>query len=237
MKKSLLTLLVALTTMVAQAQYKVGDIYNKGGVKGMVVVVDESGQHGLLLSLDESDKDWTADKALNLETAAFHEDDGAKNMDAIAKYIAENNKSWADFPVFAWARSLGEGWYIPAKEELLQVWTNLNGGDLKLDKKSKKTWKTYNKGMKSAKGDALFTKLSVIESGMNHVLMGMISSSESDGGKIWAVGVVGRLCIIDALPAPNAKIEADEIDKNNHSVTANMLSVRRKFATRAVHKF
>ncbi len=237
MKKIFLTLFVALMTLVAQAQYKVGDIYNNGGVKGMVVVVDESGQHGLLISLEESDEDWTKDESLNLETTAFHEDDGSKNMEAISKYITENNKAWTDFPVFAWARSMGEGWYIPAKEELVQIWTNLNGGDLKLNKKSKKTWKKFNKIMKKAKGDPLFTSLGVMMSGFNHVLMGMISSSESDGGKIWVIAAVGKICIIDALASPNANIETIEIDKNEQSYTKNAFSVRLKFATRAVHKF
>lgn len=237
MKRTILLSLVASLAIFAQAQYKVGDIYNKNGIKGMVVVVDETGKHGLLLSLAESEADWTSDNDLNLETSAFYEDDGMKNMEAIAKYIQDKNKSWNDFPVFNWARSLGKGWYIPAKNELLAIWTNLNGGDLKLNKKSKKTWKEYNKAIKKADGDALFTKLSVMESGMNHVLMGMISSTESEGGKIWAINALGSRCIIDALAAPNATIEASELEKNNHSETKNVLTVRRKFASRAVYKF
>lgn len=237
MKKIILSSLLCVISMCLHAQYKVGDIYNKGGVKGMVVVVDDSGKHGLLLSLSESEADWTISEDLNLETSAFHEDDGMKNMQAIATYIQQNNKSWLDFPVFNWARSLGAGWYIPSKQELLEIWTNLNGGDLKLNKKSKKSWKKYNNAIKKANGDALFTKLSVMESGFNHVLMGMISSTESDGGKVWVVNALGRLCIIDALASPNATIEATELDKNDHSETRNALAVRRKFASRAVYKF
>lgn len=77
--KKLLLLLVAMTTFLsAYAQYKVGDIYNANGLKGLVVDVDASGKHGLLLSLEESDKDWIEDEALAMETNAFHEDDGMK---------------------------------------------------------------------------------------------------------------------------------------------------------------
>jgi hypothetical protein len=65
----------------------------------------------------------------------------------------------------------------------------------------------------------------------------MISSTECEGGNIWAINAVGKLIIMDALPAPNAAIEISELKKNNHSETKNALSVRRKFNTRAVHKF
>ena len=237
MKKILFSMAFGLLPITVWAQYEVGDIYNSNGVKGMVVTVDDSGQHGLLISLKESEEDWTKDDDLNLVTSAFYEDDGEKNMQAIETFISENGKKWSDFPVFKWARSLGDGWYIPAKDELVKIWTNLNGGDLKLDKKSKSSWKSFNKIIKKAKGDDFYTKLSPMESGLNHVLMGMISSTECEGGNIGGIDAVGRLVIMDALPSPNATIEISELKKNNHSETKNALSVRRKFNTRAVHKF
>lgn len=108
MKKILLMMIVAVIgTISANAQFKIGDIYNQSNLKGLVVDVDASGKHGLILSLSESDKDWLADKSLELETNAFFEDDGMKNMEAIAKYVSEKNLSWEKFPLFAWARSLG----------------------------------------------------------------------------------------------------------------------------------
>ena len=69
--KKLLLLVVAMTAILsAYAQYKVGDIYNANGLKGLVVDVDASGKHGLILSLEESDKDWIEDETLALETNA-----------------------------------------------------------------------------------------------------------------------------------------------------------------------
>ena len=39
--------------------YKVGDLYTKGFVKGIVVSVDETGEHGLLVSLNQCEEVWS----------------------------------------------------------------------------------------------------------------------------------------------------------------------------------
>jgi len=37
---------------------RIGDIYNRDGLKGIVVYVDNSGIHGLIMSLDEASLNW-----------------------------------------------------------------------------------------------------------------------------------------------------------------------------------
>ena len=37
---------------------RIGDIYNRDGLKGVVVYVDDSGVHGLIMSLDEAFLNW-----------------------------------------------------------------------------------------------------------------------------------------------------------------------------------
>ena len=236
MKKLFFLLSFILISLSTYAQYKVGDYYNSNGVEGMVVVVDESGKHGLVISLHDSKADWTCDKSLNFETNAFHEDDGEKNMKAIEAYIAETGKDWNYFPVFSWARSLGDGWYIPAKDELAKIWTNLNGGDLKLNKKSKKWWKAYNKSIKKSGGEDFYIR-NASGMGVGQMLCGMISSTESEGGKVWVICPKGNRIGMNALMPPNAPIEIYEIEKNNHSYTKDILSVTYSFRSRAVHKF
>mgnify|MGYP000090003052 CR=1 FL=1 len=54
--------------------------------------------------------------------------DGVANMEKVAQYIAANNLSWDDFPAFKWCRDKGEGWYLPAIDELLTIGHNYNGG-------------------------------------------------------------------------------------------------------------
>lgn len=112
----------------ASTTYKVGDMYNQNGVKGVVVKVDATGQHGVIMSLEGSKEKWTSDKKFDFETNAFYEDDGQKNMEVIAKYVESGKASWSDFPVLNWARSLGEGWYIPSKNEAAEIWKNMSGG-------------------------------------------------------------------------------------------------------------
>lgn len=238
MKKFLL-LVVAMTTMLsAYAQYKVGDIYNVGGLKGLVVNVDASGKHGLILSLEESDKDWIEDEALAMETNAFHEDDGMKNMLAIEKYINENGKSWDSFPLFAWARSLGEGWYIPAREELLTIWTNLNGGNLDFNKKANKLWKAHNKVVEKNGGDELHCS-NTSTMGFK-MLCGMISSTEAEGGKVYVINTEkGKNLTNHPMGAPNVKIIEYQIGKKAHRSEGDPLGMKRvlHFDARAVHKF
>lgn len=154
MKKALFIIGILFSfILAANAKYKVGEIYDKDGVKGMVVVVDESGEHGLLLSLRGSDNRWCKG---DVKTAvnAISEDDGAQNMAAVEKYINKKNLSWNLFPLFKWAKEeLGEGWYIPSKNELLAVAESLNGGSL--DKYNQKSWKNFDKIIKKAKGKGL----------------------------------------------------------------------------------
>lgn len=239
MKKIFVMMIVALMGAISSnAQFKVGDIYNSNGLKGLVVDVDASGNHGLLLSLKECDKDWLADKSLEMETNAFYEDDGMKNMEAIAKYITENNLSWDKFPLFAWARSLGEGWYIPSRNELNTIWKNLNGGNLDFNKKGCKLWKTYDKAVKKAGGDSFFCRNF---STMGFKMMtGMISSTEAEGGKVYTINTEkGKNLVNHPFGAPNVKIVEYQLKKNAHRSEGDALGAKRvlHFDARAVHKF
>ena len=65
MKHVLMIIIAILGCAVANAQYKVGDIYNNDGIKGIVVKVDNSGQHGLIMSLTNSVVSGITTKRLN----------------------------------------------------------------------------------------------------------------------------------------------------------------------------
>lgn len=180
--KKIYLVLFALVAVICSvnAQYKVGDIYDKDGVKGMVVTVDDSGEHGLLLSLRGTDDRWCKG---DIKTAigAVDENDGAVNLETVKNYIASKGLSIDDFPLFKWVEELGEGWYIPSKNELLAIAENLNGGSL--DKYNQKSLKQYDKILKKNDGKG------IILNGMakSNDFLSMDSSTECAGNMIYAL--------------------------------------------------
>ena len=99
------------------SRYNVGDYYNNNGKQGIVFWVDETGQHGKIVSLTESPSNlqWTSDEQeLKCLIGANDENNGANNMAKVKQISGWESK----YPIFKWCADLGEGWYIPAIEEL-----------------------------------------------------------------------------------------------------------------------
>lgn len=96
--------------------WAVGDYYEVGNVKGVVVWVDESKEHGKIISLDEKVDIWATG---GYNTGAKSEEDGKGNTDKVKDINAELSA----FPAFKWCVAHGEGWYFPA---ILEVYYFLN---------------------------------------------------------------------------------------------------------------
>ena len=97
--------------------YKVGDYYNENGKEGVVFWVDETGRHGKIVSLTESISplSWSSDKYEQKRwIGANDKGDGTKNMAVIMQITDWKMK----YPAFKWCADLGEGWYLPANDEL-----------------------------------------------------------------------------------------------------------------------
>ena len=97
--------------------YKVGDYYDDGKKQGVVFWVDASGEHGKIVSLTESKTElqWTSDKTEQKRLiGADDEENGANNMAKVRQIPDWQSK----YPAFKWCDDLGEGWYLPAIEEL-----------------------------------------------------------------------------------------------------------------------
>ena len=119
----------ALPVQYELKRYAVGDYYDFNGVKGVVCKVTEDGLHGMVVSLDEVMIPWSVFRKPDLRTVgAVDRTDGWVNMQTVARYIAQNGLSWDDFPAFKWCREQGEGWYLPAIDEVLAIGNNFNGG-------------------------------------------------------------------------------------------------------------
>ena len=97
--------------------YKVGDYYNENGKKGVVFYIEASGTHGKIVSLTESGNalQWLSNEIEQTKLiGANSETDGAYNMSVVKKISNWQSK----YPAFKWCADLGEGWYLPAIEEL-----------------------------------------------------------------------------------------------------------------------
>lgn len=96
--------------------WAVGDYYEVGNVKGVVVWVDESKEHGKIISLDEKVDIWATG---GYNTGAKSEEDCKGNTDKVKDINAELSA----FPAFKWCVAHGEGWYFPA---IMEVYYFLN---------------------------------------------------------------------------------------------------------------
>jgi hypothetical protein len=106
--------------------YKVGDYYDDGKKQGVVFEVTADGKHGKIVSLTESadvlklavDKDFggffNRDNPTKKRIGANDKYDGANNMSKVKQIDGWREK----YPAFAWCADLGEGWYLPAIDEL-----------------------------------------------------------------------------------------------------------------------
>lgn len=107
--------------------YSLGELFDEGGVRGIVIQVSEDGWHGLLLSLAEGKAEWGFINENPLKEKGFasgstDNENGWKNMQAIRELIANTDLLWSNLPAFSWCKDLGPGWYLPARKELECIW-------------------------------------------------------------------------------------------------------------------
>ena len=257
MKKLFLSMMaVVASALIADAQtYKVGDLYDVNGVKGIVFRVDDSGQHGLIMSLDDCGDSWCVTKlnkkdakheSIPTDTEAFDENDGAKNMEEIEKYINETGISWDYFPLMKWAKELGEGWYIPSKNELWDIIKFVNVGETEAMEMD--TLRALDKRIKGIRGKVKKDKSigfvkNVSTSPINsfYVFNIMLSSTEVEGGSACGVyfkestGSRLKAGSIIGLAKTKRKGTFEMVPVNKIAPSAN--TKYSPVASRAVHKF
>ncbi|MBQ8853441.1 MAG: PEGA domain-containing protein [Alistipes sp.] len=105
------------------ALYKVGDYYNDGVKEGVVFEVSADGRSGKIVSMKQSAEKllWAPDSAEQKRLiGADSETNGAVNMAKVKTISGWRSK----YPAFKWCADLGEGWYLPSKEELLTIYKN-----------------------------------------------------------------------------------------------------------------
>lgn len=112
---------VSRTIEVYQSRYAVGDYYNENNVEGVVYVLT-SGFHGGIVSLDETETQWSTE---TITTKATDKDNGQNNMNTIRGITGWSEK----YPAFVWCEAKNTngmtGWYLPAQSELSMVLDNI----------------------------------------------------------------------------------------------------------------
>ncbi len=216
MKQVVIFLIAFFSCAAMKAQYKIGDIYNEGGLKGIVVRVDDKGLHGIIMSLDRFGGKWYLNKKAKFLTDAFYEDDGEKNMAVIERYITENGQTWEMFPFFQWCRNKGEGWYAPAREEMELIIVAMNGS---VGKYSESNMKAFDRIITDNGGDSLYGNVDLPMGGkMPYTLL---TSTEANKGKV----CMGGFFQTSPFGTPDAKIFEGS---KKHG---------RYLGSRAIHKF
>ncbi len=148
--------------------YKIGDYYNDGKKEGVVFETWDSGRCGKIVSMDVGTKlGWSVSGEDDKLIGALYNTDGACNMEKVKAIEGWQSK----YPAFKWCADHGEGWYLPARDELKQL--------LQYDS----TLKAVNATLKAQEGKELFT-------GSLYASSTETGYSESKGSEyfVWTVG-------------------------------------------------
>ena len=106
--------------------YTLGDIYYENGVMGVVYKISNGGNNGMIISMNNILCQWSADEYL---VGCLDHNNGANNMNTIKQIAGWETR----FPAFKWCEDLNTGgvtgWYLPASNELKDLYTGFAGLD------------------------------------------------------------------------------------------------------------
>lgn len=120
LRKIILSIL-SLTLSISSFAISKGDILTVNGVKGIVFSVDESGEHGIMMSVKalRMKKNMFCKKSSNLKgISQTSTADGQSNTAALVANATTIGNTIFNYPLIEWCVSLGKGWYIPSSKEL-----------------------------------------------------------------------------------------------------------------------
>ncbi len=122
--------------------YNIGDIFPKGAtgndIKGVVFFIEKNGDHGKIVSLDETKDKWSTNQ---VSTNAKDDTNGRANMKTVWEDTQGKNANTFDkYQAFAWVHNKNTNasidvknysnvnakgiWYLPAKDELVLLYKN-----------------------------------------------------------------------------------------------------------------
>ena len=96
-----------------ESDYKIGDMLEFNGSRGVVFYRDA--QTTKIVSVEQGKEIWSTEYIV---VGASDAENGVNNMAVIQAVDSWESK----YPAFAWCANLGEGWYLPAYNELQAIW-------------------------------------------------------------------------------------------------------------------
>lgn len=103
--------------------YRVGDIYDADGKRGVVFEIDSMGNHGKIVALYETKCRWDVHTKIvwpeyfGTATGADSESDGMYNF----RKVTVQDRWLEKYPAFAFCAEQGDGWYLPAYKEMCRL--------------------------------------------------------------------------------------------------------------------
>lgn len=132
--------------------YEIGDYYENGFVKGIVIYIDSEGKSGTVVSLDETEAIWSYKYE---EPMASFPQTGRYNTDCVY-----NMEGWREnYPGFLWRSEkdvMGvKNWYVPDQRELgllYEAYSGVRGGGSLSDDEIRKNKQLFNDTLKEKGG-------------------------------------------------------------------------------------
>lgn len=108
----------------ASRPYSIGEWYDENGVQGIVIWTTPDGRHGRILHPESFNNSGESFRFFTEKSSdCFGMQDfgnGYANWQALKQFLATHPQYSEDmFPIYKKAKQLGEGWYLPSLNELL----------------------------------------------------------------------------------------------------------------------
>ena len=110
--------------LTAVKTYKVGDYYNDGKKEGIVFEVWDDGKSGKIVSTVQADLYLQGDPLWGGTSSECTTFLGAEDCTygMSNQRVIQSRPDWEkNYPMFKWCADLGEGWYLPAIDELIKL--------------------------------------------------------------------------------------------------------------------
>lgn len=95
-------------------RYNIGDFYHVNNIEGVVYKISSDSLHGMIIALEETILPWVSDSSMLTNTYATHTNNGSANLNTL---LLEGNLE--NYPAISWASN--NNWYLPAKNELIEI--------------------------------------------------------------------------------------------------------------------